>query len=48
MSAIEQILTFHSQSYYTFQMYLNRIHIHKVIHLFKCPLNHTESNRIRR
>ncbi|KHG17198.1 hypothetical protein F383_22184 [Gossypium arboreum] len=46
MSTIEQKHTFHSQSYYTFQMYLNRIHIHIIIHFSKCPLNHSESLRI--
>ncbi|KHG24511.1 hypothetical protein F383_31014 [Gossypium arboreum] len=32
------MLTFHSQSYYTYQMYLNRIHVHIIIHSLRMPV----------
>ncbi|KHG23421.1 hypothetical protein F383_28833 [Gossypium arboreum] len=46
MYTIVQVLTFYSQSCYTFQTYLNRIYIHIVIRFSKCPLNRLESLRI--
>ncbi|KHG01971.1 hypothetical protein F383_21608 [Gossypium arboreum] len=46
MYTIVQILTFHSQSCYTFQMYVDQIHNHIVIHFSECPLNRLELLRI--